>query len=64
VARKLSDDEIRIAACEINKIYYSEGNYRAREAADELQARMVMAGNTDSDSIYIFEKYSGMTYQK
>ena len=55
MARKLTRDEIETAATMVDDIYRKEG-------ARELKARMIMCGNTDSDSIYYFEKYARYTW--
>lgn len=60
---KLSLEEIRIAAKAVSDEYYKTGYSAAREKADKLQAIMVTHDNTDSDSIYEFEKHSGMSYR-
>lgn len=61
---KLSLEEIRIAAKAVSDEYYKSGYSTAREKADKLQATMIAHDNVDPDSIYEFEKYSGMTYKK
>ena len=62
--RKLSQEEIRIAAERVDAIYHSEGYLAAKEKAEKLIGRMIEHGNIDDESIYIFEKYSGMSYPK
>lgn len=59
---KLTQDEIRTAAEAVNSTYYEEGYWSAREAADELKAQMVVSGNTDSESISTFNRYTGLSY--
>lgn len=61
---KLSTEEIRIAAKAVSDEYYENGYNAARKKADKLQAIMVTHDNVDPESIYEFEKYSGMTYRK
>ena len=61
MARKLTRDEIEVAARMVDDIYRKEGDSAGRDAARELKARMVMSGNTDSDSIYYFEQYARYT---
>lgn len=61
---KLSKEEIRIAAKAVSDEYYENGYNAARKKADDLQAAMIAHDNVDSDSIYEFEKYSGMTYRR
>lgn len=55
MARKLTRDEIETAATMVDDIYRKEGDPEGKDAARELKARMIMCGNTDSDSIYYFE---------
>lgn len=61
---KLSMQEIRIAARAIHDEYYEKGYDAARKKADTLQSTMIEHGNVDSDSIYEFEKHSGMSYSR
>ena len=46
----------------VDDIYRKEGDPEGKDAARELKARMIMCGNTDSDSIYYFEKYARYTW--
>lgn len=62
MARKLTRDEIETAATMVDDIYRKEGDPEGKDAARELKARMIMCGNTDSDSIYYFEKYARYTW--
>lgn len=64
IMAQLSQEEIRIAAEAVSAVYYKDGYDAGRKKADALQARMIEHGNTDSDSIYTFEKYSNMTYRR
>ena len=58
MARKLTDDEIRVAGELVDKIYREQGDPYGQDAARELKARMVMCGNTDDDSKWYFNKYA------
>lgn len=62
MARKLTRDEIETAATMVDDIYRKEGDPEGKDTARELKARMIMCGNTDSDSIYYFEKYARYTW--
>lgn len=59
--RKLTIDEIKNTARMIDKLR-RENNDKGKEAAREFQARMIMCGNTDSESIRYFNEYSGYTW--
>lgn len=62
IARKLTRDEIEAASRMVDDIYRKEGDPEGKDAARELKARMIMCGNTDSDSIYYFEQYARYTW--
>lgn len=62
MARRLTRDEIEAAATMVYDIYCKEGEPEGKDAARELKARMILCGNTDSDSIYYFERYSRYTW--
>lgn len=59
---ELTRDEIISAAKMANKIYY-EDSTKGREAAQKLKGRMVLCGNTDSDSKYYFNQYSPYSWE-
>ncbi len=61
MARKLTDDEVRSASKLVDKLRRDD-YYKGKEAAEELKARMVMCGNTDFDSIWIFREYTGFNW--
>lgn len=61
---RLFMEEIRVASKAVHDEYYEKGYNAARKKADELQAEMIAHDNVDSDSIYEFEKHSGMSYRR
>lgn len=61
---KYSLEEIRIAAKEVHDEYYDKSYWPAREMADDLETQMILHGNDDPDSIYEFEKHSGLSYSR
>lgn len=62
MAGKLTSDEIKAAGRLIDKIYREQGLDESREALRELKARMIMCGNTDSNSKSDFHEYTGYTW--
>lgn len=59
---KLTLSAIRLAAEAIHSMYYKQSPSDARRAAIELKTRMIMMGNTDEDSIYTYNRYSGYSW--
>lgn len=60
---ELTRDEIISAAKMAYKIYHGDSITKGREAAQRLKGRMVLCGNTDSDSKYYFNCYSPCSWE-
>lgn len=54
---ELTRDEI-ISGAKMAYAIYQEDSSKGKEAAQKLKGRMVLCGNTDSDSKYYFNQYS------
>lgn len=62
MGKKMTSEEIRLAGEAIRAIEREEGKRAGRDAANGLQVGMMANGNTDDDSKWYFEKYTGFSW--